>query len=128
MSSETQSKMRDDFNQFVGSAKKAAGELGQELSRTAERLIDEARSLRKQLVVSVRLDDESARRVDQLIDTGVCRTRSEAVAFLTREGITHRQDLFEKIDAKIDAIHRIQEEIRQEAYQSPTDDTQGDDQ
>lgn len=111
MKSEKRQKMKEDFKQFVDSASKAAGELGDEISRTAEKLMEEAKTIQRQLVVSVRLDEDSVRRVEQLLEAGVFRSRSEAVAFLTREGIRARQDLFRKIDEKIGEIHRIREEL-----------------
>ena len=114
MASEKRKQMKDDFKQFVDSATKAAEELGSEIARTAEKLVEDARVIHRQLVVSVRLDDESVRRVEQLVEAGLFRTRSEAVAFLTRSGITARHDLFQKIDAKVGEIQRLRDELKEE--------------
>ena len=115
MIGDSSKKMRQDLRQLVGSARQVAGDLGDEIARTAGRILDDARATRRQLVVSVRLDDESVRRVEQLLDADICRSRSEAVAFLTRSGITARQDLFDRIEEKIDAIRQIKDELRREA-------------
>jgi Arc/MetJ-type ribon-helix-helix transcriptional regulator len=112
--SESGKQAKDDFKKFVGSARKAAEELGSDIARSAEKLVDELRNMKRQLVISVRLDDETVSRVEQLIEADLCRSRSEAVAFLTREGIRARQDLFAKIDAKIEEIRRIKDEIKNE--------------
>lgn len=108
-------KPKDSVTDFINSAKQVATEVGSEIARTAERLFEEAKSAKRQIVVSVRLDDESARRVDQLVEAGICSSRSEAVAILTRSGIDARQALFDKIEAKIQEIQRIKDEIRREA-------------
>ena len=116
MKDETRHKVKSDFKQFVGSAKQAATEISEQLGRQAEKMIDEAKAVHRQLIVSVRLDDESVQRLEQLLEAGICHTRSEAVAFLTREGIKARRDLFDKIDQKIEEIRRIREEPRQQAF------------
>jgi hypothetical protein len=102
--------------QFMASSKKMAKEVGSEIARKAEKIFQEARVAKRQIVVSVRLDDESVQRVEQLIEAGICQSRSEAVAFLTKVGIAARQDLFSKIDQKIEEIRRIREEIKKEAF------------
>ena len=113
MTTENRKKMKDDFKQFIGSATKVAEELGTEIARSAEKIVEDARSMKRQMVISVRLDDDSIHRVDQLVTAGVFRTRSEAVAFLTREGIKSRKDVFDKIDEKIGEIERIQTELKE---------------
>ena len=112
MNSENRRKMKEDFKQFIGSATKVAEELGNGIAKTTEKLVEDAKNIKRQLVVSVRLDKDAVQRVEQLLMAGVFRTRSEAVAFLTREGIKSRQDLFAKIDEKIGDIRRIQQELR----------------
>ena len=108
-------KTKETMSQFINSAKQMATDVSSEIARTAERLFEEAKSAKRQIVVSVRLDDESARRVDQLVEAGICSSRSEAVAMLTKSGIEARLTLFNKIEAKIQEIQRIKDEIRQEA-------------
>ncbi|HXK62485.1 MAG TPA: ribbon-helix-helix protein, CopG family [Acidobacteriota bacterium] len=115
---EESKKARDTVNQFITSAKQVATEVSSEIARTAERLFEEAKTAKRQIVVSVRLDDESAQKVDQLVEAGICSSRSEAVAFLTKCGIRGREALFTEIQAKIAEIQRIKEEIRQAAARS----------
>ncbi len=104
--------LKDNFKKFVDSAAKVAGDIRKDVVRSAEMLVEEARSLNRQTVISVRLDDESARRLHQLVDAGICRTRSEAVAYLTREGIKARQELFGQIEEKIAEIQRIRDTLK----------------
>jgi len=114
MVNENRQKAKEDFKQFMGSAKKAMEELGTEIAVTANQLLEDAKVAKRQLVVSVRLDDESVKRVQQLVETGICQSRSEAVAFLAREGIRARQEMFQHIEEKIDEIRRIREELKKE--------------
>jgi len=109
---EDKKKTKEAVYEFINSAKQVATEVSSEIAQTAERLYEEAKSAKRQIVVSVRLDDESARRVDQLVEAGICSSRSEAVAMLTRSGIQSRQALFARIEAKIQEIQRIKDEIR----------------
>ncbi len=112
---EDKKKAKDSVYQFINSAKQMATDVSSEIAQTAERIFEEAKSAKRQIVVSVRLDDDSARKVDQLVESGICSSRSEAVAMLTKSGIQSRQALFAKIEAKIAEIQRIKDEIRQTA-------------
>lgn len=112
---EEKKKAKEAVYEFINSAKNMATEVSSEIAQTAERLFEEAKSAKRQIVVSVRLDDDSARRVDQLVEAGICSSRSEAVAMLTKNGIQSRLALFEKIETKIAEIQRIKDEIRHTA-------------
>jgi len=112
---EDKKKAKESVYQFINSAKQMATDVSSEIAQTAERLFEEAKSAKRQIVVSVRLDDDSARRVDQLVEAGICSSRSEAVAMLTKNGIQSRLALFAKIESKIQEIQRIKDEIRQTA-------------
>jgi len=117
---EDKKKAKESVYEFINSAKQMATDVSSEIAQTAERLFEEAKSVRRQIVVSVRLDDESARRVDQLVEAGICSSRSEAVAMLTKSGIESRLALFERIETKIREIQRIKDEIRQTAAEVST--------
>ena len=112
---QTKKELKENFKKFVSSAGKAAEEIGTDLVKTAEKLVEEAKVLHRQTVISVRFDDDSIRRIEHLLEAGICHTRSEAVSFLTREGIKSRQELFRKIDEKIGEIQKIREDLRREA-------------
>ena len=109
---------KETVAEFINSAKQMATDVSSEIARTAERLFEEAKTAKRQIVVSVRLDDDSALRVDQLVEAGICSSRSEAVALLTKSGIQARSTLFNNIEAKIKEIQRIKDEIRQQAANS----------
>jgi len=62
----------------------------------------------------VRIRDEDLKVIDSLVDGGVFRSRSEAVAFFTRKGIECSKEWIEKIRDKLEEIRRLQEEVRSE--------------
>ena len=63
-------------------------------------------------VVMVRVDDDSKAKLDELLDSGIVNSRSEAAAFLIAEGIKARSQLFETISAKVQDIRQKKEELR----------------
>lgn len=63
-------------------------------------------------VVMVRVDDESLGKVDELVETGIVNSRSEAAAMLITEGIKAKQSLFDRIAAKVEEIRLAKEELR----------------
>lgn len=63
-------------------------------------------------VVMVRVDQESLDRLDDLVESGIMGSRSQAAAFLIAEGIRARQGLFDRIGEKISEIRRAKEELR----------------
>ena len=63
-------------------------------------------------VVMVRVDQDSLDRLDDLVESGIMGSRSEAAAFLIAEGIRSRQGLFDRIGEKIAEIRRAKEELR----------------
>lgn len=65
-------------------------------------------------VLSVRISDDDLRIIDSLVEGGVFRSRSEAVAFFTHRGIECSKEWIEKVRDKLEEIRRLQREIRSE--------------
>lgn len=65
-------------------------------------------------VVASRIGDEELRLIDMLIEAGVFGTRSEAVAYLVREGINARQDVLDKVSSSLEDIRRIRKEAEEQ--------------
>ena len=57
-------------------------------------------------VVTVRVNDAALERLDMLVDSGICKSRSEAAAFLLQRGIESSGALFDRIAS---VTNRIQE-------------------
>ena len=70
-------------------------------------------------VVMVRLSKDSLESLDELVDSGVTNSRSEAAAFLIGEGVKARSDLFDKIAAQTRVIREAREKLRQLLEEEP---------
>ena len=105
----------EDVNRAVRKAvshgSDAAESVGETLKDTLQETIKGARSARDS-VMMIRVDKETLARVDELVDSGLSNSRSEAAAFLIGEGIKSRQVLFDKISEGIDQIRTTKEELR----------------
>ena len=66
---------------------------------------------RRNNVVMVRVDEEHLNRIDELVESGQFRSRSEATAFLISAGIKSKQQMFDKIAEKISQIQGLRTEL-----------------
>lgn len=70
---------------------------------------------RRDNIVMTRLWDSDLRIVDALIALEIFKSRSEAVAFLTHEGILAKGELVDTILPAIEQIEEIKRQTRQQA-------------
>ena len=82
---------------------------------------------RRENVVMVRLNNESIKHVDELVEAGVVASRSEAVAFLVSEGIGAQSELFERIGQKVEQIRKVKQELRDLLSESPPESSKKED-
>jgi Arc/MetJ-type ribon-helix-helix transcriptional regulator len=82
--------------------------IGRDISRTIERAI----SAKDDYVVAVKVSHEAQERLEQLVQSGVFRSRAEAAAFLIDEGIKAQSPLFERVQQKLSEIERLRAELR----------------
>jgi len=66
------------------------------------------------VVSSVRLPQRDLEVIDALVEAGVFRSRSEAVAFFAHKGIEASRPLFEEALAKLEELKRMREKLREE--------------
>jgi len=66
-------------------------------------------------VVMVRLSDDALARINQLVDSTLVSSRSEGAAVLIGAGIESQKELFARLTAHTDEIHRLKEQLRQVA-------------
>ena len=90
----------------------AAESVGENVRGTIKDTLRGVRSARDS-VVMIRVDKESLTRLDELVESSIAGSRSEAAAFLITAGIKSRRDLFEKISEKIEQIRKAKEELAQ---------------
>ncbi len=60
-------------------------------------------------VVTVRVNDVALKRLDMLVDSGICKSRSEAAAFLLQRGIESSGALFDRIASVTNRIQELRE-------------------
>lgn len=63
-------------------------------------------------VVMVRVNKDSLDKIDELIESGMFKSRSESAAYLIARGIQSDNELFHKIEDKVSEINRLKEELR----------------
>ena len=93
---------------FMGLDKDTLATMFEDLGETVE----EARSKRAN-VVMVRVRRDSLDRLDELVDCGLARSRSEAAAFLIAEGSQARTNLFEKLAEQARVIRQAKERLKE---------------
>jgi Arc/MetJ-type ribon-helix-helix transcriptional regulator len=62
--------------------------------------------------VTCRVDDRTLQTLDDLVEAGLYKTRSEAAVRLIAAGITASGELLEKVRAAVAEIRRVQEEAQ----------------
>jgi Arc/MetJ-type ribon-helix-helix transcriptional regulator len=80
-------------------------------SASIKKAIDQALTSRN-TVLTIRVNDESNRKLNMLVDAGLFKSRSESAAFLIEEGIKSQSYLFQKITERLEKIDRIKEELK----------------
>lgn len=63
-------------------------------------------------VVMVRVNNETLRHLDMLVEAEITRSRSESAALLISQGIQANQALFDRIQEVTDEIARLRSELR----------------
>lgn len=64
-------------------------------------------------VVMVRVNDDTLRHLDMLVEAEIARSRSEAAALLINEGIKTNQALFSRIQEVTDQIVELRNQLKQ---------------
>ncbi|MEL9940513.1 MAG: hypothetical protein QW632_02140 [Ignisphaera sp.] len=76
-------------------------------------------------VVSTRIGRKELEIIDKLVDIGIFRSRSEAVAYFVRRGIEASKDLIDKALEHAKRIKELQESIKKEFWGSEEEDKKG---
>lgn len=98
---------------------KAFEEFGDQVERFAvktadsiKKVIDRALASRN-TVLTIRVNDESNKKLNMLVEAGLFKSRSESAAFLIEEGLKSQEALFSKITDKLEKMEKIREELRE---------------
>ena len=93
-------------------------ELGEQVEEFASKTFE---SLKKRIekaladrntVLTIRVNDDTNKKLNMLVEAGLFKSRSECAAFLIEEGARFHEDLFQKIEEKMIEIDRLREELR----------------
>ena len=82
--------------------------IGRDISRTIER----AMHAKDDYVVAVKVSPETQEKLEQLVQSGIFKSRAEAAGFLVEEGIKTQSALFDRVEQKLAEIERLRAELR----------------
>jgi Arc/MetJ-type ribon-helix-helix transcriptional regulator len=103
------------FDDIASSVKEVAQKTGEVINKATESIgkaIESALSARDH-VVMVRVNDDSLKKLDALVQSGIFKSRSESAAFLISEGIKAQEVLFSRISERISEIERLRSELKE---------------
>ena len=107
-------RQKSGFDDLASSVKEVAQKTGEALNKATESIgkaIESALAARDH-VVMVRVNDDSLKSLDALVQSGIFKSRSEAAAFLISEGVKAQAALFERISERIKEIERLRSELK----------------
>ena len=97
----------DEAKSAASQALSGAETIGESLKET----LQGALSARHNVVMG-RLNKERPVKLDDLVESGIVSSRSEAAAFLIGEGVKARSGLYDRISEKTAQIRKAKEELR----------------
>jgi Arc/MetJ-type ribon-helix-helix transcriptional regulator len=96
----------------------AFDEFGNQVEKFAVRTADSIRKVidralaSRNTVLTIRVNDESNKKLNMLVEAGLFKSRSESAAFLIEEGIKSQAGLFLKITDKLKKMEKIKDELK----------------
>jgi Arc/MetJ-type ribon-helix-helix transcriptional regulator len=100
-------KQQRSFDEFGDQVEKFAVKTAESIRK----VIDRALSSRN-TVLTIRVNDESNKKLNMLVEAGLFKSRSESAAFLIEEGIKSQGALFLKITDKLKKMEKIRDELK----------------
>ena len=64
-------------------------------------------------VVMIRVNDETLRYLDMLVEADICKSRSESAAFLIAQGVKANAALYERISEVTEQIAELRRQLRE---------------
>jgi len=97
--------------------RKLARSIGEEVEEAVRTALEETRRALESattVISSIRLREEDVSIIDELVEAGVFKSRSEAVAFFTKKGIEASRDWLEKVREHLTKIKELREQVKKE--------------
>jgi len=106
--SEERSRTASSVRDIASRIPESLSAIGRDISRTIER----AMHAKDDYVVAVKVSPETQEKLEQLVQSGIFRSRAEAAGFLVEEGIKTQAPLFDRVQQKLAEIERLRAELR----------------
>lgn len=106
-SKKTTKKHKSTLNELGASVEKFAVKTAESIRKAVEKALAS-----RNTVLTIRVNDESNKKLNMLVEAGLFRSRSESAAFLIQEGIKNQEVLFTKITSKLEKINKIKKELQ----------------
>ena len=84
-----------------------ATDVGESIKQMGEKIRDQ--------VVMVRVDEETCRKLDSWVETGIVKSRSEAAAMFIREGLGVRTAELERLEKALGDVESAKDRLREQA-------------
>lgn len=101
-------------DQKAAGGKKSKGmvSMASDVATKIKEALDQALSERAN-VLMIRVNDETLKHLDMLVEADICKSRSESAAFLIAEGIKANASLFEQISVVTEQIAALRAQLRE---------------
>ncbi|OYT40431.1 MAG: hypothetical protein B6U89_02165 [Desulfurococcales archaeon ex4484_58] len=103
--------IEDTVNEVISSIIRVFENIRSELEDKIEEIMGSYRSTQ---VVSVRIREKDLELIDQLVDAGIFKSRSEAISFFARKGIEASKEWINRAIEQAKKIKELQDSIRRE--------------
>lgn len=100
-------KHQSPLDEFGDQVEKFATKTADSIKKVVERALSS-----RNTVLTIRVNDESNKKMNMLVESGLFKSRSESAAFLIEEGMKTQEALFTKITSKLDKIDKIRDELK----------------
>lgn len=95
------------FDEFGNQVEKFAVKTADSIRKVIDRALAS-----RNTVLTIRVNDESNKKLNMLVEAGLFKSRSESTAFLIEEGIKSQGILFSKITDKLKKMEKIRDELK----------------
>jgi len=104
---EKEKKQQRPFDEFGNHVEKFAVKTAESIRKVIDRALAS-----RNTVLTIRVNDESNKKLNMLVEAGLFKSRSESAAFLIEEGIKSQGPLFLKITDKLKKMEKIRDELK----------------
>ena len=103
----SEKKQQGAFEDFGNQVEKFAVKTADSIRKVIDRALAS-----RNTVLTIRVNDESNKKLNMLVEAGLFKSRSESAAFLIEEGIKSQEPLFSKIMDKLKKMEKIRDELK----------------